>query len=229
VTRVSILWLPSKGVFLAKADEPHVRPHRPLSQGDVFGDVPLYFANYKKGAAREKLVNGLGLLLGHTCSIRGGASLAVLQNVCHVREAKEKELERLTESENTYRQLFPLPDLRAGVTYVADFNQLGTVHFKHLSEKRVACLSHEGWAALHVRYAFHSTRIDQSLDDRIADIRPTWLEVELWEEWCFTGRPEADFQKWLDEPLSDSKGTEPLSRRLALESDPDAVRQDLAS
>lgn len=222
---ISIVWLPSGGIYLEKSAAPQVRPHRPWSQGDIFVNVPIYIADGKLGKPREKLHQGPAMLLGHPCSLRGGTTLAVIQNVCRVREAKDKEAERLAESEASYRQLFPLPDFLDGALWVADFNHLASVKFTHLNGQRIACLNHEGWAALQLRYSFHSTRIDQPLEQRVADIRATWAELELWEEWCARGHAEADFQRWLSEPLAASD-TE-TTRRAALELFPDLVRAEV--
>lgn len=220
-----IPWLPSDGFYLDKAPAPHVRPYRPWTQGDVFSRVPIYVAMRKAGEPKAKLTQGPVLLLGHTCSLRAGTRLAVLQNVCRVRQAKEQEQERLNAAETSYTQLFPLPDLFDGGLWVADFNFLGTAFHEHLADKRVACLGHVGLAALQRRYAYHAMRVDQPLDDRIQDIRGTWNEVSLWEEWCTEGHGEADFQTWLDQPLEQGPYAGTV-RRKAVEFAPDQVRTD---
>lgn len=223
-----IPWLPSEGIYLDKADSPDVRPSRPWAQGDVFADVTIYLMDINASGPRSKERVGHAMLLGHTCSMRGGSTLSALQNVCQVRPAKEAEIAKLAEREGAYRQLFPLPSLVGDDLWVADFNVLGSVKFTHLRGKRTACLSHAGWAALQLRYAHHSTRIDQSLEQRIADIRPTWIEIELWEEWCSRGHPETEYQPWLDElaGIDDDGG---VTRRKAIELLPDLVREQLPS
>lgn len=226
MSTATIPWLPAGGIWLETANAPDVRPSRPWSQGDVFVDVTIYLADGKVDDPNAKRVRGHAMLIGHTCSMRGGARLAVIQNVCAVRAAKEKEALKLVEAENTFRQLFPLPGLVSDELWVADFNVLGSVKFTHLNSKRVACLNHAGWAALQIRYAHHSTRIDQPLEKRIDDIRPTWIEVELWEEWCVRGHPELEYQPWLNE-LAGVDDTAGLTRRKALEFLPDVVRAQI--
>src|SRR5262249_2122603 len=154
-------WLPDAGIFLDRADVPPVRPERPWNQGDVFADVPITISNRASGGAvKPKVTEGYAALVGHPCSIRGGGKLAVLQNVVQVRPAKPKEIqkfEEVTPDWDCYFQLFPYVGLSDdGELWVADFNVTGTVHFKHLEGRRVACLSHEGWAAFQRRLLNHT-------------------------------------------------------------------------
>ncbi|TMC47395.1 MAG: hypothetical protein E6J20_19765 [Chloroflexi bacterium] len=181
-------WLPNESIFLERAATPHVRPHRPLNQGDIFTDITITLTNRKNnGEASPKLRLGCAMLIGHPCSLRGGANLAALQNVAEVRPIKENEAERFREPWNTNLKLFPLTGFVEGELWVTDFNVLGTVHFKLLEQRRVACLTLEGWAAMQRRYAAHSLRIDQSIELRAADIRSQWNEIEIWEECCSRG------------------------------------------
>ncbi len=221
-----IPWLPEGGIYLEKVVDPPARPHRPWSQGDIFAAVAIFLADGKADAPKAKPIVGHALLIGHTCSMRGGRQVASIQNVCAVRPAKETETEELAARENSFRQLFPLPGLIGDELWVADFNRLGSVKFTHLKSKRIACLNHDGWASLQLRYAYHSTRIEQRLEERIEDTRPTWIEVELWEEWCRRSHAEPDFQTWLDEPAC--LATDPgLTRRKALTFLPDVIRDQM--
>jgi hypothetical protein len=222
-----IPWLPDHGIYLEKADAPDVRPARPWVQGDVFADVRLSTTGKpKKDGPSVKTVDGPVMLLGNTCSMRAGASLHPLQTVCVVRAAKEAETQRLAEGEQKYIALFPLPELRGDDLWVADFSQIGTVFFKNLTDKRIACLNHSGLAAVHRRYATHSLRLEVAIDDRLADTAPTWLEVDLWEAWNERGADPAAFQAWLNEPLGLGH-TGDTTRRQGLELWADAVREQL--
>lgn len=198
-------WLPDGSLFLESALAPPVRPHRPWNQGDVFADVPLMIAN-RTGAgavkAKEKVCHAM--LLGHTCSLRGGGAPAILQNVAEVRQAKDAEIGRLKGTDPLFDsdfKLFPLTGLYDDALWVVDFNVLGTTHYKHLDGNRIACLSLEGWAALQRRYAFHSLRVDLSIETRADDLRGLWIELELWEEWCCRGFVESEFDAWLNDPI----------------------------
>jgi hypothetical protein len=101
------------------------------------------------------------------------------------------------------------------------------VHFKLLEGKRVACLSLEGWAALQRRYATHSLRIEQSIDDRAADIKVHWHELEIWEEWCSRGYQEAEFVPWRREPIQTDGPYKGTVREDAFEFAADVIRNEL--
>ena len=221
-------WLPDESLFLDRADVPPVRPERPWNQGDVFMDVPITITQRTgAGAAKPKAIVGHAALIGHPCSLRGGGKPAIFQNVVGVRPAKPNEIERfeqVTPKWDCYFQVFPYVGLTEdGQLWVADFNILGTVHFKHLVDQRVACLSLEGWAAFQRRYANHTLRIDQSIDFRVGDVRQIWTELDLWEEWCRRGFEEADFDAWLNEPISSECHYKGTRRRDAVELAADVV------
>ena len=221
-----IPWLPDQDIYLEKSTAPHVRSSRPWNQGDIFDDVPIILSKRKDGEPQSKILRGAAMLIGHPCSVRGGTSLAVFQNVCQVRVATAKEVEALSSAWDRYLQLFPLPRFRNDELWVADFNLLGTVIRDHLYNQRIVCLNHLGWAAFQRRYATHSLRIDQPLEKRLEDTRSLWNEIEIWEEWCERGHAEADYPLWLKEPIASGHdaGT---TRRNALGFAPDAVRDEL--
>lgn len=221
-------WLPDGGIFLEKAAEPHVRPTRPWWQGDVFADVTIPLLVLKKGKPTLKpLEKRRAILLGHPCSIRGGARLAQAQNVAEVRLPRGGEKDRLKPPWDSDLKLFPLPDLLGdGELHVADFNVIATVPKEHLDLKRMACLNHDGWAAFQRRYAAHSLRVEQTLADRRGDTQALWSEITIWEEWCSRGHPEEDYPAWLSNPLESGKYAGTV-RRDALEFAPDAVEADL--
>src|SRR2546421_11286119 len=89
-------WLPDGSLFLEASDTPPVRPQRPWNQGDIFVDVPITLTDRTNAGApkpKEKVCHAM--LMGHTCSLRGGGKPAILQNVAEVRKAKDAEIGRL--------------------------------------------------------------------------------------------------------------------------------------
>lgn len=214
-------WLPDGSLFLESSDTPPVRPHRPWNQGDIFVDVPIMITG-RTGAGVPKVKEKVchAMLIGHTCSLRGGGAPAILQNVAEVRQAKDAEIGRLKGADPLFDsdfKLFPLTGLFDDTLWVVDFNVLGTTHYKHLVDRRIACLSLDGWAALQRRYAFHSLRVDLSIATRAEDLRGLWAELELWEEWCSRGFLEAEFDAWLSEPIETDCAYAGTSRRDAAE------------
>lgn len=236
------IWLPAESIYLEKAETPPVRPFRPWNQGDIFEAPVVVLGKPPKELdpdsppdpkAWAKSKADLVILLGHPCSIRGGATPAIFQNVAHVRPAKDRERERFAELKaeehpwEAYYQLFPLPELRDGQLWVADFNIIGTVHFKNLdSSRRLGCLSQPGWA-FQVRYAWHALRLRPELETRIADLAGTWNELEIWEAWCSRLHPEADFPEWLKQPLGGASQYAGTPRRDLLDLAPEYVREEL--
>lgn len=223
------VWLPEDGdIYLERSSTPHVRPHRPWWQGDVFAGVTIPLLLMKDGVPASKtLDNRFAMLLGHPCSIRGGARLAQIQNVVEVRTPRGKESDRLKPPWDSDFKLFPLPNLFGDhALYVGDFNVIGTVAADQLHGKRVACLNHVGWAAYQRRYAAHALRIEQPLQERRSDTQALWNEAEIWEEWCYRGQPHDGFPAWVREPAASGQyaGT---SRLDLLEFAPDAVRAEL--
>src|SRR5947208_1752748 len=92
-------WLPEGPIYLHNAADPPVRPERPWNQGDVFADVPILLLKKQKSqpvdpAELVKVHSDFVAMIGNPCSMRGGGKPAILQNVAHVRRAKEGELGR---------------------------------------------------------------------------------------------------------------------------------------
>jgi hypothetical protein len=221
------VWLPDGSIFLEKDSVPPVRPHRPWNQGDIFADVTITLTNRSKtGDPVAKTKPGYVMLIGHPCSLRGGGTKAILQNVAQVRPAKDKEKEAFVPPWDSHLMLFPLVDFEEGL-WVTDFNVVGTVHFKLLEDKRVACLTLEGWAALQRRYASHSLRIDQSIEDRAADIKRHWDEINIWEEWCSRGYAEPEFEHWITQPIETDCPYRGTPRRQAIELAADIILAEL--
>jgi hypothetical protein len=194
-------WLLDAPLFLETSDRPPVRRHRPAWQGDVFADVPLSLTGKPKGSGEAKTQVRVTtvMLMGHPCSMYAGGNLAVLQNVAEVRPFKARE-EGFGPPWEGFYQILHLPGLRAGEDWAVDFNILGSVHFKYLEGRRVACLSRHGLAALHCRYAYHSLRIRPEQSARVEDLRGLANEIDLWERWCERGLKPESFQAWLGDP-----------------------------
>ncbi len=221
-------WLPNESLYLDKASEPPVRPHRPLNQGDIFQDVTICLTNRSgSGEPTPKTKICHAMLIGHPCSLRGGPKLAALQNLVEVRPVKDAEADRFVEPWDSDFRLFPLRNLFPDKLWVADFNVIGTVHFKLLEDRRMACLSLAGWAALQRRYANHSLRIDQSIELRMADLRGLWNELALWEEWCARGHAEPDFYTWVRNPIESEGPYKGTVRLEAIELAEDVIRAEL--
>jgi hypothetical protein len=221
-------WLPSQSIFLETSITPPVRPHRPLNQGDIFMDVPITVTGRTSGGEpKARMMIGAAMLIGHPCSLRGGARLATSQNVVQVRPIKDSEAGRFAEPWESDFKLFPLVGLVSDELWAADFNIAGTVHFKFLENRRIACLNLEGWAALQRRYVNHTLRIDQSIDLRKGDLRNYWNELDIWEEWCSRGHAEEDFEAWISRPIETDGQYKGTTRRVALELALDVIRSEL--
>lgn len=191
-------WLPDESIYLDSANAPHVRPSRPYNQGDVFDNVAVALAG--RGVDKVRTIVGPVILLGHPCSIYRGGALFEAQFVAAVRPVEEIFKDRVFAPPwDSHLFLFPLPALKDGRDFVADFRKVGTTHFKNLEGRRTACLTRDGWAALQRRLAWHTLRADIPLERRSADLAGTWNELALWEEWTARGFAPAEFIRWRDD------------------------------
>lgn len=144
---------------------------------------------------------GLVALLGHPCAIYAGKNVVRVQAAVQVRLKGDACPTSFESPWNEYSALFPLPDFRDGVDYVADFRRIGTVHAERMENRRVACLTHEGWAAFQRRYAYHSMRANIDIPRLVDASRKIWHEFEVWEEWNRRGFEFFQYQTWLQEPM----------------------------
>ncbi|MBA2311203.1 MAG: hypothetical protein H0V97_00165 [Actinobacteria bacterium] len=187
-------------IYFEKADEPHVRPRRPLAPGDIFRGVPLAWVPKHKDPFEQsaaKAPQKTVMLLGHPCAIYGGGRPATCLTIAEVRPKAQACGDRSFDAPWAgFSYLFPLPLLSENEDYVVDFRRVGSVHYKYLEDSRVACLTHEGWAYLHQRYAFHTGRVDLEFDESFDSMEEYWNEFELWERWNESREP-AEFQEWL--------------------------------
>jgi len=130
-------WLPAD-MYLAVDDEPVVRPGRPVCQGDVCVGLPVIRGAQEvkpqqwRAKAAYKL-DALSMLVAHPCSSRSNSTHRLkdditLVPVLPVPPAWEQPWAG-------YYELFPLPALRGGDTYVADLSRGFPVRAEYLSDR----------------------------------------------------------------------------------------------
>ena len=223
-------WLPDGGeIYLEKTSAPPCRPNRPLSQGDVFTEVPLsLITKHHEGRPTSELGKAnlvKAVLLGHPCSIRGGSADAQFQQLAQVRPLAEVLGNSGRSFEPPYDEsyfLFPFPGLTGEDDSVADFRRIGTTATRYLYDHRIACLNHEGWVAFQRRLIWHHGRVDVDPEkQRLASLE-TWNELDLWEEWKRRRNSFDGFQTWLDEDI-ETAGFGPGPRRDVLAQVPDVL------
>jgi hypothetical protein len=205
-------WPPRPEAYYLDADE-----HRPVTQGDVFADVP-----FAKNRRASKLTDNpnttherrLVAIMGYTCdlySLQTG-ELGKVQVVAPVIEATAAGIPDDWAGAFNFA---PLPDLLGdGKMYAVDLRAASNIDsFYLVPAKRVRCLSELGWAAFRQRLGLSSTRLINHLDDLRSVAEDVWREVELWERWNRSGRKPAAFQAWLTEPQAKLGG---FTRRTVL-------------
>lgn len=192
-------WPPQPEVYYLDADE-----HRPVTQGDVFADVP-----FTKARRASKITDNpnatyerrLVTVMGYTCDLYNEqtGALGKVQVVAPVLEATAAGI---PDSWAGAFNFVPLPDLLGdGKMYAADLRVTSNVDAFYLgTTNRVRCLSEIGWAAFRQRIGLSSTRTIHHLDDLRSAGEDVWREIRLWERWNRSGRDPVAFQRWLDEP-----------------------------
>lgn len=227
-------WLPEDGeIYLEKRGEPQCQPDRPLSQGDVFTNVPLAMITRHHP---DRAVQDLGkansvtaVLLGHPCSIRGGSTDAQFQQLAQVRSVEEIFRDSGGSFDPPYDGsyfLFPFPRLREDVDYAADFRRLGATATRYLRDRRVACLNHDGWVAFQRRLIWHHGRVAVGQEEQRLATLQTWNELALWEAWKQRYGVFDGFQAWLNADIT-SAGFGPGSRRDLVAQIPDVIRAEM--
>lgn len=188
--------------------EPHAGGSRPLSQGDVFLDVPLVQAarpdtrHAGQWKARVKVgPKALGMLVTHPCASRVRVSGALKSTLLLAPVVPCPS--DFCEPWRGYYEFFPLPKLRAGENYVADLSSICPVATEHLVDRRIACLKEESLAVLFHRLALNASRLDRIPDHFAAEAQRLCFEMDLWERWATSLETEEGFQTWLDEPIAD--------------------------
>jgi hypothetical protein len=172
-------------------------------QGDIFADVPL--PGFSESPHYAQIVM-------HPCNMRRGAVLRDRLTVIPVQEYSMRS------SDWTKRfRIMPLPEMHGETSpnYMGDMTEFLTVDSSNLTpEKRAATLSDEGVLILQQRMVFTQTRLLLSLDNFHHQMAPTFIELELQEEWVeealIHSAPDDDasvilneaikqYQAWLDE------------------------------
>lgn len=145
-------------------DAPHVAPNRPLSQGDVFLDIPLVGGAVPdarhEGVWKSKSRNGLGLFITHPCASRSSTTYRLHEYVSVAPVVKSPR--GFEPPWDGYYDLCPLPGLRNGEDYVAKLNEACPVPTAALEGQRIAVLTVEGLVALFHRLAMNSLRFPET-------------------------------------------------------------------
>ena len=204
--------------YLHRSDQPHAGPHRPLSQGDVFVDIPLV------GAAQRDLKQAgtwrptkprtgpkaLGLFVTHPCASRSQATYELAEFVSIAPVVKCPSA--WGPPWDGYYDLVPLPGLLNGDDYVAKLGEVCPVRSDALPDHRIACLSQDGLQALFHRMAMNSLRFPETPTHYRTEAARLTNEINLWERWTAHHGSEDGFQDWLNVPFpgqarEDAEGT----------------------
>ena len=177
---------------------------RPISQGDVFDDLPLVGAaqphTKQEGTwVSTKPRRSLGLLITHPCGSRSREThklLPVLSVAPVVRCPSN-----WGPPWDGYYNLMPLPDLSDGQHYVAKLNEVCPVAAVAFGGIRVAYMAQEGLEALYHRLAMNSLRFPETPAHYAAEAGRLSGEIDLWEVWVRHAGSEDGYQAWLDAPF----------------------------
>ena len=159
--------------YHCRASAPHAGGDRPLSQGDVFLDIPILRAAVPDprhaGQWKASIKVGpkaLGMLVTHPCSSRARHT-GVLESVSIAPVLPcPKGFEMPWDG---FYEYFPLPGLKDGQDYAADLSAVCPIQTQHLADRRIACLNEQGLAALFHRLALNSSRLDRIPDHLLSD------------------------------------------------------------
>ncbi len=196
--------------YLYRQDDPDAAPARPISQGDVFIDIPLAGAatlDPRHGIWKGNAKTGkkaIGLLVTHPCASRSSRTFE-LENTVSLAPVVKKP-RNWGPPWDGYLRYFPLPGLRGDQDYVADLNAAGPVPSAALDGRRIACLNEEGIVALFHRLAMNKIRYPDVPTHFVVEAHKLMVEIDLWERWVEVRGTEAGFQEWLNEPF----GGQPL-------------------
>lgn len=176
-------------------------PERPVFQGDVFDEIPFVKARSAGDPDRDPnlvVERRLVAVVGYPCEIYQGGKLTKVQTVAPVTSASKVGLPINWDGAYTY---CPLPNLKDdGDLYAVEMRAMANIDASYLTkDRRIRSLSSLGWAIFRQRLTLCTTRVLIPLDalERVGEA--LFEEVDFWEQWCRTGRAEADFQAWLDE------------------------------
>lgn len=201
-------WLPGD-LYLAVADEPVVRPGRPICQGDVFIGLPVLRGAQEVKPQQWKTKasfkpDALSMLVAHPCSSRSNATHRLKDDITLAPVIPVPVGWGAPWS--GYYELFPLPGLRGDADFVADLSRGFPVRPEYLADRRAACLSLDGLAALLDRLAKNATRLEpaQVPGHFLSEAERLFFEFDLWELWTTHRGTEDGFQEWLDGPWGES-------------------------
>jgi hypothetical protein len=184
-------------------DAPHVAPNRPLSQGDVFRDIPLVGGAVPdarhEGVWKPKSRKGLGLFITHPCASRSSTTYRLHEYVSVAPVVKRPR--GFEPPWDGYYDLCPLPGLRNGEDYVAKLNEACPVPTAALEGQRIAVLTVEGLVALFHRLAMNSLRFPETPTHYKIEAAKVTHEIDLWERWITKCRTGDGFQEWLNQPF----------------------------
>lgn len=206
-------------IYLYRQDEPNAGGARPLSQGDVFLNIPLLRAAKQDSRHQSKWVpqvksgpKAIGILLTHPCSGRSRGTYELRESVSVAPVVRRPA--GFEPPWHGYYEFFPLPALKGGEDYVADLAATCPVRSEYLHGHRIASLTSEGVAALFHRLALNSSRLDRIPDHFAAEANRLHFEMSLWELWATDRGTEHGFQNWLDEEFvgqHESDGETPIA------------------
>ena len=193
--------------YLYREDEPLAGQHRPISQGDVFLDIPLVGPAQPHPKQEGTWVaskprtgpKALGLFVTHPCASRSQTTFA-LGPVVSIAPVVRCPSNWGPPWEGWY-DYFPLPGLRDGVSYVAKLSEVCPVSTAALDGRRIACLSGSGLKALFHRLAMNALRFPETPLHYTTEAERLTNEITLWERWVAARGTEAGFQQWLNQPF----------------------------
>ena len=194
-------------LYLYREDEPLAGPHRPISQGDVFLDIPLVGPAQPHPKQEGTWVaskprtgpKALGLFVTHPCASRSRTTFALSPVVSIAPVVKCPQ--NWGPPWDGWYDYFPLPNLRDGVNYVAKLSEVCPVPTAALSGRRIACLTGQGLEALFHRLAMNALRFPETPVHYRTEAARLTNEITLWERWVDARGSEDGFQGWLDEPF----------------------------
>lgn len=193
--------------YLHLGNEPHVGPDRPLSQGDVFLDIPLVGAAQRDArqagtwrATKPRTgATALGLFVTHPCASRSPTTFELAEFVSIAPVVRCPSA--WGPPWDGYYDLAPLPGLRNGEDYVAKLGEVCPVRSEALAGHRIACLSRDGLKALFHRMAMNSLRFPETPMHYKTEATRVTNEINLWERWTARRGTGDGFQDWLNEPF----------------------------
>lgn len=193
--------------YLYREDNPPAGPGRPLSQGDVFADIPLVGPAQQNPRQPGSWVapkprtgpKALGLFVTHPCASRSRTTYALSPFVSIAPVVKCPK--NWGPPWTGWYECFPLPKLRGGENYVAKLSEVCPVPTAALDARRIASLSGDGLEALFHRLAMNALRFPETPSHYKMEAARLTNEINLWERWTVARGTEKGFQEWLDEPF----------------------------